>query len=89
MLLIALTPGCKPDDSPFRAENEALRKQLVKQESVVSSLQDGNKVMQEQINLLNHELRDAKREAESAITLERAYTVALAETRAGGTHVVD
>jgi hypothetical protein len=58
--------GCKPDDSPFKAENESLRKQLAKQESVVTSLQDGNKVMQQQIDLLNQELRDAKKSAESA-----------------------
>ncbi len=58
--------GCKPDDSPFKAENESLRKQLSKQESVVSSLQDGNKVMHQQIDLLNQELRDAKQSAESA-----------------------
>jgi hypothetical protein len=77
--LIALTPGCKPDDSPFRAENDALRKQLVKQESVVTSLQDGNKVMQEQINLLNQELRDARREAERAAADAKAFQ---AETKA-------
>jgi hypothetical protein len=58
--------SCKPDDSPFKAENEALRKQLAKQESVVTSLQDGNKVMHQQIDLLNQELRDAKKSAESA-----------------------
>jgi len=58
--------SCKPDDSPFKAENESLRKQLAKQESVVTSLQDGNKVMQQQIDLLNQELRDAKKSAESA-----------------------
>ena len=60
------TSSCKPDDSPFKAENESLRKQLAKQESVVTSLQDGNKVMQQQIDLLNQELRDAKKSAESA-----------------------
>jgi hypothetical protein len=58
--------GCKPDESPFRAENETLRKQLVKQESLVTSLQDGNKVMQQQIDLLNQEIRDAKKATESA-----------------------
>ncbi len=58
--------GCKPDDSPFKAENESLRKQLAKQESVVTSLQDGNKVMHQQIDLLNQELRDAKQSAERA-----------------------
>jgi hypothetical protein len=63
--LLALV-GCKPDDSPFKAENETLRKQLARQESLVTSLQDGNKVMQQQIDLLNQEIRDAKKAAESA-----------------------
>ncbi|MFO0707063.1 MAG: hypothetical protein U0412_09435 [Nitrospira sp.] len=61
----AAATGCKPDDSPFKAENEALKKQVTKQESLLSSLQDGNKVMQQQIDLLNQELRDAKKAAES------------------------
>ena len=76
--LCFLTSSCKPDDSPFKAENESLRKQLAKQESVVSSLQDGNKVMQQQIDLLNQELRDAKKSAESA----KAETRAAAENLA-------
>jgi F0F1-type ATP synthase membrane subunit b/b' len=58
--------GCKPDESPFRAENDALKKQVTRQESLVTSLQDGNKVMQQQIDLLNQEIRDAKKAAESA-----------------------
>ncbi len=58
--------GCAPDESPFRQENETLRKQLAKQESVMNSLQEGNKVMQQQIDLLNQELRDAKKQAEHA-----------------------
>jgi hypothetical protein len=70
--------SCKPDDSPFKAENESLRKQLAKQESVVTSLQDGNKVMQQQIDLLNQELRDAKRSTESA----KAETKAAADNLA-------
>jgi len=64
--LCLMAGGCKPDDSPFKAENESLRKQLAKQESVVTSLQDGNKVMHQQIDLLNQELRDAKQSAERA-----------------------
>ena len=64
--LCFLVSGCKPDDSPLKAENESLRKQLAKEESVVTSLQDGNKVMQQQIDLLNQELRDAKKSAETA-----------------------
>ncbi len=64
--LCVLASSCKPDDSPFKAENESLRKQLAKQESVVTSLQDGNKVMHQQIDLLNQELRDAMKSAQSA-----------------------
>jgi hypothetical protein len=79
MFLIALLPGCKPDDSPFRAENDTLRKQLVKHESVVTSLQEGNKVMQQQIDLLNRELRDAKHEADKAHADAKAFQ---AETKA-------
>jgi hypothetical protein len=63
--LLALS-ACKPDDTPFRAENDALKKQLARQESLVTSLQDGNKVMQQQIDLLNQEIRDAKKAADSA-----------------------
>ncbi|HJT22501.1 MAG TPA: hypothetical protein VJ746_18655 [Nitrospira sp.] len=66
LVLVALVFGCKPDDSPFKAENEALRKQLTRQESLVTSLQDGNKVMQQQIDLLNQEMRDARKAADSA-----------------------
>jgi hypothetical protein len=66
VVLSCSTGGCKPDDSPFRAENDALKKQVAKQESLLSSLQDGNKVMQQQIDLLNQELRDAKKATESA-----------------------
>jgi restriction endonuclease Mrr len=66
VVVAAALHGCKPDDSPFRAENEALKKQITKQESLLSSLQDGNKVMQQQIDLLNQELRDAKKATEVA-----------------------
>lgn len=56
--------GCKPDESPFRQENEQLHKQVTKQDSMITSLQDANKVMQQQINLLNQELREARQETE-------------------------
>ena len=72
------TSSCKPDDSPFKAENESLRKQLAKQESVVISLQDGNKVMHQQIDLLNQELRDAKQSTESAKAEAKAAAADLA-----------
>jgi len=49
--------GCPPENSPLQSENQRLKKQLAKQESVIVSLQEGNKVMQQQIDLLNQEGR--------------------------------
>jgi len=48
----------------------------------LNSLQDGNKVMQQQIDLLNQELRDAKKQAEHAQTEAKALQ---AEAKALGT----
>lgn len=76
--LCVFASSCKPDDSPFKAENESLRKQLAKQESVVTSLQDGNKVMHQQIDLLNQELRDAMKSAQSAKAEAKAASADLA-----------
>ncbi|MDH4236851.1 MAG: hypothetical protein OEV17_06355 [Nitrospira sp.] len=66
MAWLLIASGCQPDDSPFKAENEVLKKQVARQESLLSSLQDGNRVMQQQIDLLNQELRDAKQTADTA-----------------------
>lgn len=75
LVLLLAACSCTPDDSPFKAENEALKKQVARQESLLTSLQDGNKVMQQQIDLLNQELRDAKQATESA----KASTTRLSE----------
>lgn len=64
LALALMASGCAPDESPLKNENQSLRKQVAKHESVVVSLQEGNKVMQQQIDLLNKELRDAKQETE-------------------------
>ncbi len=77
VILTLMAPGCKPDGSPFKEENERLRKQVTKQESVLVSLQDGNKVMQQQIDLLNRELRDAKKETERVEAERRAIAAML------------
>jgi len=55
--------GCKPDTSAISEENERLREQVAKQESMVSSIQDGNKFLQEQTRVLTQEVREAKKEA--------------------------
>ena len=63
LALFLSASGCQPDDSPFKTENEVLRRQVAKQESLLNSLQDSNRVMQQQIDLLNQELRDSKEAA--------------------------
>lgn len=84
-MLVMVTAGCVPDDNSIRVENEALKKQVAKQESLLSSLLDGNKVMQQQIDLLNQELRDAKSTVEATKTEAKHQTeqleLQLAETK--------
>ncbi|MEQ1680435.1 MAG: hypothetical protein E8D52_01905 [Nitrospira sp.] len=84
-LLVLAVVGCTPDESPFRAENEVLKRQVLKQESLLSSLQDGSKVMQQQIDLLNQEIRNAKSTTEAAKAEAKHQTeqleLQLAETR--------
>src|SRR5688500_4821795 len=83
--LFLLILGCQPDESPLKGENDILHKQVVKQESVVVSLQEGNKVMQQQIDLLNQELRDVRKEAQRGeaerATLATKVEVQSAENR--------
>ena len=56
--------GCPSDNSPLHSENLRLKKRLTKQESVIASLQEGNKVMQQQIDLLNQEGRKITKKLE-------------------------
>jgi hypothetical protein len=81
IVVAASASGCQPDESaPFNEENERLRKQAVKQESVIVSLQEGNKVMQQQIDLLNRELREARKETER-VEAERSAVAATLGTK--------
>jgi len=56
--------GCPADNSPLQSENQRFKKQLAKQESVIGSLQEANKVMQQQIDLLNREGRQVRKKLE-------------------------
>ena len=56
MLLLILT-GCPQNNSGLEEANIQLKKQVTKLESVIHSLQEGNKIMQQQIDLLNQEGR--------------------------------
>lgn len=65
-LSLLLMTGCPQDNSDSRSnsglqeeprEITQLKKQVMKLESIIHSLQEGNKIMQQQINLLNQEAR--------------------------------
>jgi len=56
-LWLILISGCQPDQDPFKAENQRLKKHIAKEESMITSLQEGNKVMQQQIDHVNQEAR--------------------------------
>lgn len=77
--LVGSVTGCQPEESPFKFENKTLRKQVTKQESVIQSLQDGNQVMQEQINLLNRELREAQGKTKVAEAQQSQMTAKVEE----------
>ena len=55
--LLMLT-ACPQDQTALQGETLQLKKQAAKLESVIQSLQDGNKVLQQQIDRLNQESRE-------------------------------
>ncbi len=82
--------GCPPDESPFQKENQRLLKQTAKQEALIGTLQESNRILQEQIDRLNQELRDVKATFEqqlqeatqlgSGLTIDREKQSTLIET---------
>ncbi|MCA9471445.1 MAG: hypothetical protein MRJ96_01620 [Nitrospirales bacterium] len=62
MICWTLLVGCPSDTEPLKQENFQLKKQVAKLESVVTSLQEGNKAIQQQIDLLNRETRKIEEE---------------------------
>jgi hypothetical protein len=79
LALVLSLMGCQPDESPLKNENETLHKQAEKQESVILSLQEGNKVMQQQIDLLSKELREARQQVERVMGERATLTTQLDE----------
>lgn len=57
LISLVLLTGCPPDNTPLIEENDQLKERIVKQESMMTTLQEGNRVLQEQIDRLNQELR--------------------------------
>lgn len=59
ILCLLMLTACPQDQTPLQKnETIQLKRQTAKLESVIQSLQEGNKVLQEQINRLNQELRE-------------------------------
>ncbi len=82
MGLILLT-GCPPDNTPLIEENERLQKRIVKQESMMTTLQEGNRVLQEQIDRLNQELRENENEFADRLAFSEQTEQALSTEKQG------
>ena len=60
--------GCPQDEAPLlKEDNVELKKLTGKQESMIVTLQEGNRVMQEQVDRLNQELREEQKEQEEKL----------------------
>ena len=71
LISLALLTGCPPDNTPLIEENERLKKQIVKQESLMTTLQEGNRVLQ-----------GTDRPAQPGISEERGRVCATTRARA-------
>lgn len=77
LALALMVTGCPPDNTPLLQENDRLSKQAQKQDSMISTLQEGARVLQQQIDLLNQELRESKKElAEAKDDLQQGQQLA-------------
>ena len=66
--MFPILQGCPQDRTPLlEEENTELKKLAAKQESMVITLQEGNRVFQEQIDRLNQELRDKQKELDQKV----------------------
>lgn len=54
--------GCPANNTPLVEENKKLNKKIIKQEAIITTLQESSRVLQQQVDLLNRELREDKKE---------------------------
>lgn len=71
LLIACALFACTPDDSPLKTENQRLKKQLQRQETVIASLQEGNKILQEQIDRLNQDAHAKQQEFEKMLQVRQ------------------
>lgn len=82
VITIGILTSCGQDVAPLQEENIQLKKQVAKLETVVHSLQDGNKVMQQQIDMLNQEARKISAEYEEKLReVQTQHQVTLQEAQ--------
>lgn len=85
MMLFVTVPflqGCPQDQTPLlEEENTELKKLAAKQESMIITLQEGNRVLQEQIDRLNQEIRDKEREFQEKLAQAKETGQGLATER--------
>jgi exonuclease VII small subunit len=67
VLCLFFLTACPQDKSTLQTEALQLKKQVTKLESVIQSLQEGNKVLQQQINRLNQDARQTEASYEAKL----------------------
>ncbi len=77
--LLVLT-ACPQDQSALQSEAIQLKKQTAKLESVIQSLQAGNKVLQQQIDRLNQDARETEASYENKLKEAQSHIAQLATT---------
>jgi exonuclease VII small subunit len=77
LCLLALT-ACPQDQTTFESEALQSKKRVAKLESVIQSLQEGNKVLQQQINRLNQDARQTEASYEAKLQEAQSHITQLA-----------
>jgi predicted RNase H-like nuclease (RuvC/YqgF family) len=77
--LLGLT-ACPQEQTALQGEVIQLKKQTAKLESVIQSLQEGNKVLRQQINRLNQEARETEASYENKLQEAQSHIAQLANT---------
>jgi len=80
VLCFLVLTACPQDQTPLQREAIQLKKQNTKLESVIQSLQEGNKVLQQQINRLNQDARQTEASYEADLQEAQNQIAQLANT---------
>ena len=78
-LFLVMLTACPQDQTALQGETLQLKKQTAKLESVIQSLQEGNKVLQQQIDRLNQESRETAALYEAQLAESQSQIAQLAK----------